>query len=186
MATNSIYLVNYHPLNSEPLKSITRFSKKEAFEIAQKLYEENHVPGYERFGPGFESYYTLRMETEKWLYEEFIAIGGKPQTTHPLYFFVHDWDVVHKSWSVKIAEKIALDEIDIHDISFTFGDSCVMMNAPNRKPPFNKNALLDFFAANDGDVEKSLDEVERIFDNRVIEAQIWNDKYFDRTAVHSK
>lgn len=115
MATNSICLVNYHPLNSEPLKSITRFSKKEAFEIAQKLYEENHVPGYERFGPGFESYYTLRMETEKWLYEEFIAIGGKPQTTHPLYFFVHDWDVVHKLWSVKIAEKIALDEIKVLD-----------------------------------------------------------------------
>lgn len=180
MNINSIYLVNYRPQNSEALKSITRLPKKEAFALAKKLYEENPLPGYERFGSGFDSYYTLRMKAEKWLYEEFIAIGGKPQTTHPLYFFVHDWNVVHELWAVKITEKISLNEINIHDISFTFGDSCVMLGNPNQKPPFNKDALMEFIASNDNNIEKLLNNVEQQFGHRVIEAQIWNDKYFRR------
>ena len=178
---DNIYLVNYRTTNCEPLKSITRLPEKEAFELAEKLYKENPVPGFERFGAGFESYYYHRIKAEKWLYDEFTAIGGKPQTEHPLYFFVHEWDIVDKLWenkTDKIMKKIALNEIDICDVSFTFGDSCAMLDRPDRKAPFLKDKLQEYIFQNGNDINKLLDNVNQQVGHRVIEAHIWNDKYF--------
>jgi hypothetical protein len=182
MNTNDIYLVNYRVQSVEPLMSITRLPEKEAFELSDKLYKANPYDGYEqRFGPNFEGYYHHRIKTEKWLYEEFIEIGGKPQTKHPLYFFVHVWDVAEKAWegkAVKVVEKIALSKIDICDVSFLFGDSMAMLNNHNRSPLFLKDELLELLAKNGNNVEVLLDSINQQFGHKIIEAQIWNDNYF--------
>lgn len=176
---NDIYLVNFRPPNSDPFGSITRLPEKEALALAQKLREDNPVPGYEdRFGPDFLSYYHHRMKAEKWLYEEFIALGGKPKTAHPLYFFVHapHWEVEGDLLSWK-TERIALRDIDICDVSFLFGDSHNEVDKPGRKTLFLKDALLDRVASYDNDIEKLLQYVKTTY-GISIEAHIWNDEYF--------
>jgi len=91
---DELFLVNYRTPKCEPLKSITQLSEKEAIEVAKKLHQENPYDGFQRFGDDFTKYYHHRIRTEKWLYDEFIVIGGRPQMAHPLYFFVHEWDIV--------------------------------------------------------------------------------------------
>ena len=180
---NDIYLVNYRVQNIEPLKNIMRLPKKEAFELSDKLYKENPYDGYEqRFGPNFEKYYNHRITTEKWLYEEFIEIGGKPQAKHPLYFFVHKWDVAEKVWegkAIKVIEKIELNEIDVCDVSFLFGDSMAMLNNPDRSSLFLKDELLELLAKKGNNIEMLLDSINHQIGQRIIEAHIWNDKYFE-------
>lgn len=176
---NDICLVNFHPQNSDPLMSITRLPENEALELARQLSKQNPVPGYkDRFGTGFISYFHHRIKTEKWLYKEFISIGGKPQTAHPLYFFVHapHWNVVGdlKLWKT---ERIALSKIDICDVSFLVGDSCSEVDKPDRNTLFLKDELLNRISLNGNDVEKFIESVKQKY-GISIEAHIWNDKYF--------
>jgi len=79
-----------------------------------------------------------------------------------------------------VVVKVPLNEIDICDISFVFGDSMVMMDKPNRRKPFLKDELLEHLFQNGNDIEKLLDSVNQQIGLRAIEAQIWNDKYFKR------
>ena len=184
---NDLYLVNYRLSTIEPLKSIMRLSKEEAFELSDKLYKENPYDGYEqRFGPNFEKYYNHRLKTEKWLYEEFTKIGGKPQEKHPLYFFVHNWDVAEKAWegkAIKVVEKIKLNEIDVCDVSFLFGDSMAMLDNPNKGSLFLKDKLSELLAENENNIEMLLDSVNQRTGQRIIEAHIWNDKYFEASRA---
>ena len=177
---NDLTLVNYRTAKCEPLKSITRLPKREAFALAKKIYEENHrdtMDGIKRFGDEFEFYYHQRIKAEKWLYEEFIARGGKPKTKHPLYFFVHGWNAVEKAWEGKVeyaVTSISLREIDECDVSFVFGDSMVMVDKPDRKI-FLKNDLHKYILSS-GSIEKLLDNCFEKFNMRAIEAQIWSDE----------
>jgi hypothetical protein len=185
---NELYLVNYRTCKCEPLRSITRLSEEEALEVAKKLYEENPYDGFQRFGEGFEEYFHNRIRTEKWLYEEFIAVGGKPQTEHTLYFFVHEWDIVEKAWegkAEKAVTRIALSEIDICDVSFTFGDSMFIVDRPDRRPLFLKDKLQEHLLSFENDIDKILDRVNQQIGHRVIEAQVWNDGYFDAILTTS-
>jgi len=187
---NSVYLVNHRPQNCEPFKSITQLPLKEALEVANKLFERNKNSGWmvERFGQDFEAYYKYRIEIEKYLYEKFIELGGKPKTAHPLYFYVHRWSGVEDAWLNNETHKIALSEIDASDISFTLGDTCVetdddycnqTMNRPGFGiEPFLKGNFLEVLSLNNNDVEKLIQNVEQQIGYGMIEAQIWNDKYF--------
>jgi len=176
MTENKIYLVNHRPPNCESLKSITRLPKKEAFDLAKKLQKEVDVSeAYMRFKDDqFKAYYEIRMRAEKWLYEKFIEVGGKPQTKHPIYFYVHKWHMEDRFWETKVTERIELDSIDDSDISFIFGDSCGEVDRANRKEPFTKADLLEYIAEHDNDIEQLLQTVR----HGMIEAQVWNEKYF--------
>ena len=178
---DEIYLVNYRTIKCEPLKSITRLPEKEAVEVAKKLYDDNPYDGFQRFGEDFDKYYHYRIRAEKWLHQEFVKIGGRPQTKHPLYFFVHEWDIAEKAWEGKVEKvvaKIPLNEIDICDISFTFGDSMAMLDRDDGRPPFLKDELQKHLLGYGNDVNKFLDAVYEQIGQRAIEAHIWNDKYF--------
>ena len=175
---NEIYLVNHRPPNCQPLKSIMRLPKKEAFELAAQLKSETAIcEAYGRFNDdNFSAYYDIRMRAEQWLYEKFIEMGGKPQTKHPVYFYVHSWHLENKFWETKITERIALSEIDECDISFGFGDSTCEVDRPERKEPIMKKELLKYIAEHDNDIEKFLKTVR----HGMLEAYIWNDKYFEK------
>ncbi len=176
MGNNDIYLVNYRYNSSEPLKSITQLSEKEAFCVADKLYKESQCKAHRRFGPDFPVYYQHRMKTEKWLYDNFIMIGGKPQISHPYYFAVQFCENLYKNFDCGKAIKIKLDDIDILDVSFTFGDSVAKMDSPDRRNPFLKDKLLEYISIHDNDVNKFIDSIKEQY--ICIEAQLWTDKYF--------
>jgi hypothetical protein len=119
---NNIHLVNYRTAKCEPLKSITRLPKKEAFEVAKSLHEANHrdtTDGFKRFAD-FDTYYPHRIKTE----------------------------------------------------------SMTAVNKPDEFPLFLKDELLALLKFHDNDINKLLDFVFQKANMRAIEAQIWNDKYF--------
>jgi hypothetical protein len=159
--------------------------KEEAFVLAKKLYEENPCRAHNRFGSNFEWYYNHRLKTEKWLYEKFVELGGKPQTPNPFYFLLHKWEKYNEYYDSAKIIKISLKEIDMCDISFTFGDSCWIMDAPDKKEPFLKNSLMEYIALNDNDIDKFLDNSKRQcgLEDAFVEAQIWTDIYFNDYQV---
>jgi len=163
-------LVNYRHANSVPLKSIMQLPKEEAFALAKKLYEENPCRAHNRFGPNFHWYYEHRLRTEQWLHEQFISLGGKPQTQHPFYFVLHSCDEFRAFYNIGKKLQITLVDIDRSHVSFTFGDSCKFMDSPDRQAPFLKDQLLAHIALH-GDVETFLRNTKEKYD--CIEAQLW-------------
>ena len=172
-----IYLVNYCSPGCPPLYSITRLSKQKAFALAKELATENKGASFGRFAD-FENYYPRRIRTEKWLYDCFISLGGKPVTKHPLYFVLHGSDYLNEWFDKGKITKICLNNIDSKHISFTFGDSMAKMNKPERKDPFLKETLFELINKYNGDVSIFLDSIKEQY--TYIEAQIWNDVYCSR------
>ena len=176
MSEPELYLVSYRHFKSEPFKSITQLSEDEAFALAKKLYENSSCPAHKRFGPDFAQYYPHRLMTEKWLYERFKALGGKPQTEHPYYFAFHHCENLYTNFDSGVVTKIKLSDIDISDVSFTFGDSIAQMNRQSNPEPFLKDKLIKYISEFDHHVESFLESVIPRY--VCIEAQLWTDQYF--------
>ena len=174
---DNIFLVNHRPPSHERLKSIMRLTEKEAFSLAAKLFEDKTCEANHRFGPDeFANYYQTRLKAEKWLHDNFVAFGGKPQTKHPLYFYVHGWDGVAKFWAENITERILLADIEPCDISFTFGDSCGAVDNPDMHHFFMKDELMELVSTYDS-IENLLTHITQQIGYGMIETHLWNDQY---------
>jgi len=153
-----------------------RLTEKEAFALAEKLFEDKTCEATHRFGPNeFANYYQTRLKAEKWLRDKFITLGGKPQTKHPLYFYVHGWDGVPRFWAKNITERILLADIEPCDISFTFGDSCGAVDNPDMHF-FMKDELMELISTH-GSIKNLLAHVTKQIGYGMIEAHLWDDKY---------
>ncbi len=172
---DGLYLVNYYHANCTPLKSITQLPKKEAFALAEKLYEESPCRAHRRFGPGFEHYYSLRLEAEEWLYHHFVSMGGKPEVEHPYYFTLQQSETLMSNFGDGRQIKLPLAAIGDFDASYTFGDSIAMMDSPGKRPPFLKAELLEHIFSQNNSVETFLGGIQEKC--AYIEAQIWTDRY---------
>ncbi len=178
MEIDNIYLVNYRHSASDPLKSITQLPKEEAFTVAKELYKNGHCPAHRRFGTDFQFYYPYRLKVEKWLYENFVSMGGKPQTEHPFYFVVQHCDNLFVNFNSGVVTSFKLNHIDIHDISFTFGDSMAQMEKAEKPVPFLKDTLLEYISTFGNDVEKFVESIKEQY--VCVEAQLWTEKYFTK------
>jgi len=157
-----------------------RLPRDEAFALASKLYEDKTCMANSRFSPDeFANYYDTRLKAEKRLYDKFITLGGKPKEKHPLYFYVHGWDLSKKFWANSVTEKLELDDINASDISFTFGDSHVENDTPERNRLFMKDELLELIPKHGG-IEGLLAYVQSQLGYAMIEAHLWNDEYVSR------
>jgi hypothetical protein len=183
----SCKLKYYCHINDKPLKSITQLPESEALALAKKHRDENPCNAHNRFGSisvfdkNFVSYYRYRKIVEKQLHERFIAIGGKPQTAAPYYFFVQNWGLLHEDIIVneinngvaRIME-IGLQNIDILDISFVLGDSMVVVKSDEWDGLFLKDTLTEALTASCG-FDNYFDSIKQQY--HYIEAQLWTDKY---------
>jgi len=174
---NEIYLVNHRPASYRPFKSIMRLPKEEAFALAAKLSEDKTCEANSRFSnASFAEYYATRLEAEKWLYNNFVKLGGKPQTKHPLYFYVHGWNLTPQFWPENITEKILLTDIEPCHISFMFDDSCGVPNNPEKYRLFMKDELMELISLHSG-IGNLLEHVKQQIGHGMIEAHLWSDKY---------
>ena len=175
-----ICLLNHRPHSYTPFKSIMRLPREEAFALAAKLYEDKTCTANIRFGADeFANYYETRLKAEERLYNKFTSLGGKPEENHPLYFYVHGWDLSKKFWADCVTEKLELDDIDACDISFTFGDSHVENDNPENNRLFMKDELMELVAEHGG-IEALIAHVKGQLGYGMIEAQLWNDAYVVR------
>lgn len=169
-------LVNYRHSSSAPLKSITQLPEREAFEVAKALSARSECFAHRRFGADFPMYYEHRLRTEEWLYAQFVELGGAPETRHPYYFALERCESLKRNFECGQEIRLPLDIIDDKHVSFTYGDSVAVMNEPIRKPPFLKAELLARIDECGGDVNAFLSAIYAPY--KLIEAQIWTDKYF--------
>src|SRR6056297_2887987 len=75
-------LTHYYRKDSQPFLSLSALSEEEALTIMKTLYQDNAMWG--RF-KNPQRYIRERRQTEQWVREAFIAKGGKPTKTFPIY-----------------------------------------------------------------------------------------------------
>jgi len=150
------------------------------FALATKLSEDKTCSANERFDQDkFTDYYHTRLKAEEWLLNNFTKLGGTPKEKHPLYFYVHGWDLTAQFWPENITEKILLADIDPCDISFTFGDSCGAVDNPDKHYFLLKDELLEMISTHDS-IENLIKHVAEKIGYGMIEAHLWNDKYINK------
>lgn len=172
-ASDGIFIVNYCHPNCVPLKNIMRLPKEEAFAVAKELSEQNpETTAFYRFAD-FENYYPLRLTVDCLLYEQFVALGGKPEVEHPLSFvlgqseFLHDW-----FGGGGTVTRYSLDNISDDAVSFTFGDSCSTYQRTGEITVLTKPMLLERIRES-GSFEKFMEHVETSC--RYVEVQLWRE-----------
>ena len=170
----NIMLVCYTHRGCEPLRSITRLSKDEAFAQAKKLSDANSGTAFRRFGSDFTAYYNHRILAEEWLLDGFTAIGGKPRTKHPLYFVLNGSSVLKEWFDGGYEIVLPLSIISPSHISFTYGDSMSKLNRPERRPVFGTEELMRHIA-DAGGTDEFISQIQA--DYTYIEAQLWSDEY---------
>jgi hypothetical protein len=76
------FLIHYYRTGTEPFRSLSALPDAEAIAIMRSLYVEGSVI-WERFKDPAD-YLEARRQTEVWLRQEFIRLGGQPQEPYPL------------------------------------------------------------------------------------------------------
>ena len=102
----------------------------------QDLYIEGSV-FWERFEDP-DQYLRTRRQIEQWLYQEFIAKGGAPQQSYPIYMMLgrSKWllTAVDAATLATTAEiQVPLSLFQECDVSFTYPDSMVSFLVANQK-----------------------------------------------------
>lgn len=184
--TDNLYITNYCNKNCSPLASITRLPIAEAYALAEKLsqYAGETFTSFSRFrNPDFDGYYKKRVRTEKWLYNSFVALGGKPENTAPVYFVLGESNYLNDWFENGTRTALLLKDIDSSDISFTFGDSMAKIDSKDRMDPFTKESLFNFIYKSSTDIVSFLNKLNK--QNIYIEAQLWNDIYVKKLAINN-
>lgn len=172
----NLRLVNYRHASSQPFRSIMHLPRAEAFEMAARLYESSQCKAHRRFGPDFEAYYEYRLKIEAALYDEFIALGGKPDIKHPYYFVVESCASLCQNFDNGVKATLPLNDINPSDISFTFGDSMAQFESGNRRPMFLLDELYSHIERFNNDIQSFISDIESTY--KCIEAQVWTDRYW--------
>lgn len=181
------FLTYYYKKGTTSFQSLSVLPDSEAVPIMEALYMAGSVL-WERFKDPCQ-YLRARRQTEQWLYQEFIAKGGKPYETYPIY------TVLGKSmWFSKAADEVTLAttaEIQIPlsifqegEVSFTYPDSMLTLLLAHQKDPeyyqpeyhgklFTLSEICSIVERN-GLPEEGWATNLPIFLPHYIEAQVWN------------
>jgi hypothetical protein len=151
-----------------------RLEKEEAFSFASQIAKENSgKTAFWRFAD-FENYYPRRVELDKYLYQTFIEMGGKPKELHPLYFVLHGSEYVCNWFDNGSINKILLKDIPDHAVSFTLGDSSRYLKEKKLTMHTKQTLVKHMEQYPEYDIAGFIAEVT---DNFYIEVQLWDDEY---------
>lgn len=166
-------LVNYCHPDCIPLMNIMRQSKEDAFKMA-KVFADAHpeTTAFYRFAD-FENYYKLRETQDKYLYKEFIAIGGKPETEHPLSFVIEGSKYLKEWFGNGIETRIPLSGIREEHISFTLGDSGAEYGRSGSVRLLGLHDMAELLAKQTG----AFNDFLKVIGKQYVEVQLWSDEY---------
>jgi hypothetical protein len=130
------HLIHFYKSGNGPFRSLSALSDREAMQNMQDLYIAGSVY-WERFEDPHD-YLQTRRQVEQWLHQEFIAKGGAPQMSYPIYMILG-----RSKWLQTAVDEVTLattSEIQVPlalfqecDISFTYPDSMVSFLVANQK-----------------------------------------------------
>jgi hypothetical protein len=132
------YLIHAYRRGADPFRSLSALSDMEAVQRMKDLYVEGAV-FWERFKDPAQ-YLQARRKVEQWLRREFIAKGGKPQASYPIYMVLgrSKWiqtmlDAGTLATTMEI--QVPLSIFRECDVSFTYPDSMVSFMLDDERPP---------------------------------------------------
>ncbi len=183
------YLIHFYKNGTEPFQSLSALPDSDAIQIMQDLYVKGAV-FWQRFQEP-KQYLQARRQIEQWLFEAFIAKGGAPQQSYPIYMILG-----RSRWLLTAADAATLAttaEIQVPlalfqecDISFTYPDSMVSFMVAGQKDAeyyladyhgklFTLSEILSIVESNGLPGEKWGTNLPGHLAN-YIEAQVWNRK----------
>jgi hypothetical protein len=175
ICTDELIIVNYCHSGCSPLKNIMRLDQQAAFSLASELAAKNpETTAYFRFAD-FQNYYPLRMKADHILRNSFAALGGEPQTEHPLYFVLQGSDYLDSWFGNGPTTTLLLKNIPAQYISFTYGDSCSALQKNGHLSLMTKNNLLESIRSYVGTLISYMKSITE--QHHYIEAQLWHDGY---------
>jgi hypothetical protein len=128
------YLIHYYKCKGGPFRSISMLPDDEALRIMRELCDDSI------FGERFkdpEGYLLNRRLTEQWTRSAFIAKGGTPRETCPVYMTLG-----RSPWIETGAQKddpfpimVPLSVFEEGDVSFTYPDSMISRWFEMDRPP---------------------------------------------------
>ena len=167
-------LVHYYSGILERLHSVTESCSDKVLLQLMKRPEK----AYKRF-QNYEWYIANRKATETWIYEQFEAKGGNPQTRYPRYFVLGENRYLAsgfgEEWNKVVIE---LENVDEKDVSFTLDDSMKLHVSGMARVVLTKEELIRYAIEKRGSLEAFVKEKESR--NEYVEAQIWNPKYWEK------
>lgn len=127
------YLTHYYKRGTLPFRSLSGLSQAEAVQKMEELYDDS--PVFSRFSEPIQ-YLEDRLEIEKWLREEFIQKGGRPQHDYPLYAVLGSSEGIGQYASRYDLEQVCMpiSVFDEMEISFTVPDSMASFGFARGKP----------------------------------------------------
>jgi len=117
-------LYYYYEKTCEPFRTITSLPFEEALIVYRAWRADNPNSGVTT--P--EWYLKRRYEMEKTVRSKFIAIGGKPIHTAPVYFTLGKNKGMETWYNNPACIKIPINEFDLNTVSFTYGDMFPVFN----------------------------------------------------------
>jgi hypothetical protein len=180
---NDLYLINYKETGGLPLLSITRLTKSESYALAKKLSEDTTAKK-NRYGDYFDTYYHKRLRTEDWLYNEFIKLGGKPETKHPIYFVLLENSRLCDYFGNGCIKQILLKSIPSEYISFTPRDSMHLIDmGRTENTVWRKETLFKMLDTTGLSIPDFINDITTKYENPggYIEVQLWSDRYIRET-----
>lgn len=130
------HLIHFYRIGTEPFQSLSTLSDRDAVQIMKDYYVEGSVL-WERFKDP-SHYMRTRRQIEHWLHQEFIAKGGAPQESYPIYMVLG-----RSKWLLTATDPATLTttaEIQVPlslfrecDISFAYPDSMISVPMANQK-----------------------------------------------------
>jgi hypothetical protein len=132
------FLIHVHRKGSPPFRTLSALPDEQAVEIMRDLFVEGSV-FWERFKDP-RGYLALRRKVERNLREGFLAKGGRPADSHPVYLILGrpKWmDLAADEATLQTTDtlEIPLSVIPPDAVSFTYPDSMVSALLAERKPP---------------------------------------------------
>ena len=118
------YLYHYFDKTKGPFRTLTALPFDEAAAILHAKQKENP----RSVNPRIDWFLTRRYADEKAVRDQFIAIGGKPVRTAPVYFTLGPNEGM-KTWFDNLGIiKIPVSAFDLDTVSFTYGDMFAVFN----------------------------------------------------------
>ena len=170
------FLTRYYQKGEYPFLSLNDLPFDDANRIKRVHCKKNNIG----FFYAQDDYLIHKKEIEKWIYQEFVRMGGKPMNEVPVYMTLGESPKGEFDIRVDVQEdaeeiRIPISDIDISAVSFTYPDSMYELPISSdgvvgdgRRTNTPKVYLYDDLPA--------VVQKYRVYENYrfYIEAQVWN------------
>ena len=186
---DNLHLYHYFERDFGPFMPLTALP----FEEARRILSEKRAAG--KFGrPDIDAFLQTRYNRDQQLRDAFIAHGGRPERTAPVYMMLGE----HRQWESAYENpaviKIPLKAFEPLTVSFTYGDSFAIFNPAlfGEEEYWNRIYFADeimqvikrhgFPPYVDYDFKRSIYPRDRHINNHLkyVEAHVWADGPLDK------